>query len=216
MPAKIKSLPSAVVFDFDGTLADTFNDAVKLYNRLAPVYGYKPVTEKELPHARNLTLKQFIREYDIPRMKIPSMVREGRRIFGKRMGEIQPIAGMPEVLRELRPQVEVLGILTSNAKANVRAFLEKEDLAFFDFISTTTKLGGKAKNLKAIMKTFTLKPEEIIFIGDECRDLKAAAKAEVLAVGVSWGFNVRNVLVKQSPATVVDRPNELLSWLREK
>ncbi|WP_309386018.1 HAD hydrolase-like protein [Cerasicoccus frondis] len=215
MSAQAKRLPSAVVFDFDGTIADTFNDAVKLYNRLAPVYGYKPVKPEDLPSARNLTMKQFIREYDIPRMKIPSMVREGRRIFGKRIGEIQPIVGMPELLRELRPHVETLGILTSNAKANVKAFLQKEDLAFFDFISTTSKLSGKAKNLRAILKTFTLEPDELIYIGDECRDLKAAGKAEVRSVGVTWGFNLRKVLEKQKPDQVVDQPLELLAWLRD-
>lgn len=215
MTAKVKRLPTAVVFDFDGTIADSFNDAVRLYNRLAPVYGYRQVTPENLPAARNMTMKQFIRAYDIPRMKIPSMVREGRRIFGKRIGEVKPIHGMPEILRELRPHVKTLGILTSNAKLNVEAFLTKEDIAFFDFISTTTKLAGKAKNLRAIMKTFTLEPDELVYIGDECRDLKAAAKAEVSAVGVTWGFNLRHVLQKQDPATIVDEPEELLAWLRD-
>lgn len=203
-----------MVFDFDGTIADTLGEALKLYNRLAPVYGYRQLRQEDLPKARNMTTKQFIRAYDIPRMKIPSLIREGRRIFGKRIAEIQPIAGMPEVLRELRPQVKILGILTSNAKANVKAFLAKEDLAFFDFISTVPKLSGKAKNLRAIMKTYTLNPMEVAYIGDETRDLRAARKAAVRTVGVCWGFNKREILSQQEPDALFDEPSELLRLLK--
>lgn len=213
MTAAMPESPACLVFDFDGTIADTLGEALRLFNRLAPVYGYRQLQAEDLPRARNMTTKQFIRAYDIPRMKIPSMIREGRRIFGKRIAEIRPIDGMPEVLRELRPQVRVLGILTSNAKVNVEAFLAKEDLQFFDFISTVPKLSGKAKNLKAITKTFTLEDEEVVYVGDETRDLKAAIKAGVTAVGVSWGFNRAEVLHEMGPRCVVDHPTQLLELM---
>lgn len=210
MTATSKPSPAALVFDFDGTIADTLSEALRLFNRLAPVYGYKQLPPEDLPKARNMTTKQFIRAYEIPRMKIPSLIREGRRIFGKRISEIKPIEGMPEVLRALRPEVRTLGILTSNAKINVEAFLSKEELAFFDFVSTVPKLGGKAKNLKAIMKTFTLEPTEVAYAGDETRDLKAARKAGVRCVGVTWGFNQREVLAQMGPDILVDEPAQLL------
>jgi len=214
MTATSKPAPTALVFDFDGTIADTLSEALRLFNRLAPVYGYKQLPPDDLPKAQNMTTKQFIRAYDIPRMKIPSLIREGRRIFGKRISEIKPIAGMPEVLRALRPEVKTLGIVTSNAKINVEAFLSKEELAFFDFVSTVPKLGGKAKNLRAVMKTFTLEPSEMAYIGDETRDMKAAQKAEVRSVGVTWGFNRREALVKLNPDDIVDDPAQLLELLR--
>lgn len=210
MNASSSSAPSCLVFDFDGTIADTLSVALRLFNRLAPVYGYKQIKPEDLPAARNMTTKQFIRAHDIPRMKIPSMIREGRRIFGKRIGEIQPVPGMPETLRALRPQVRTLGILTSNAKANVQAFLEKEDLDLFDFISTVPKLGGKAKNLRAAMKTFTYRPTDIAYVGDETRDLRAALKADVRAIGVTWGFNRREVLAEMNPHDLFDHPKDLL------
>jgi len=210
MSDQLKSVPTCLVFDFDGTIADTLNEALRLFNRLAPVYGYRQLPPGELDKARSMTTKQFIRAYEIPRMKIPSLIREGRRIFGKRIAEIQPIPGMPETLRTLRPKVSTLGILTSNSKVNVDAFLHKEELAFFDFISTVPKLSGKAKNLKAAMKTFTLDASVVAYIGDETRDLKAARKAGVRTVGVTWGFNRREALHQESPDDLFDSPVDLI------
>lgn len=215
MSATALQATTTIIFDFDGTIADTLGEALRLFNRLAPVYGYRPLRLEDLPKARNMTTKQFIRAYDIPRMKIPSLIREGRRIFGKRIAEIQPIAGMPEVLRTIRPRVKTLGILTSNAKVNVEAFLAKEDLAFFDFISTVPKLGGKSKNLRAIMKTFTLHPQEVAYIGDETRDLRAARKAAVRTIGVCWGFNRQEILAQQQPDELFEDPEQLLDLVRK-
>ncbi|MGE9296063.1 MAG: HAD hydrolase-like protein [Puniceicoccales bacterium] len=216
MSATHQSVPTCLVFDFDGTIADTLSEALRLYNRLAPVYGYRQLPPHELDKARNMTTKEFIRYYEIPRMKIPSLIREGRRIFGKRISEIQPIPGMPETLRALRPKVSTLGILTSNSKVNVEAFLHKEDLAFFDFISTVPKLSGKAKNLKATMKTFTLHDSVVAYIGDETRDLKAARKAGVRTVGVTWGFNRREALRKEDPDDLFDSPVDLIRLVEPK
>ncbi|GHB99126.1 HAD hydrolase-like protein [Cerasicoccus arenae] len=213
MSVKQQQAPTALIFDFDGTIADTFSEALRLFNRLAPVYGYKQLLPDDLPRARNMTTKEFIRSYDIPRMKIPSLIREGRRIIGKRIIEIKPIAGMPEVLCALRPQVKILGIVTSNAKSNVEAFLAKENLEFFDFISSVSKLGGKSKNLKAVMKTFTLEANEVVYVGDEYRDLLAANKAGVGSVGVCWGFNKHHVLAKQQPDYLFQDPKELLQLI---
>ncbi|MEO0796918.1 MAG: HAD hydrolase-like protein [Verrucomicrobiota bacterium] len=210
MPIAPKPVPSCLVFDFDGTIADTLSEALRLFNRLAPVYGYKQLPPNELEKARNMTTKQFIRAYDIPRMKIPSMIREGRRIFGKRISEIKPIEGMPDVLRTLRPKVTTLGILTSNAKVNVEAFLTKEDLQIFDFISTVPKLGGKAKNLRSVMKTFTLDPSTMAYVGDETRDVRAAQKALVRSVGVTWGFNRYEAIAKEKPYDICENPIDLL------
>ncbi len=214
MSATTKQVPTTLVFDFDGTIADTLTEALRLFNRLAPVYGYRQLPSGELLRARNMTTKQFIRAYDIPRMKIPSMIREGRRIIGKRISEIKPISGMPEVLRLLRPQARTMGILTSNAKVNVEAFLQKEKLEIFDFISTVPKLGGKAKNLRAVMKTFTLEPAEIAYIGDETRDLRASRKAAIRTVGVTWGFNRREVMLQQGPDDLIDEPAQLLELFK--
>ncbi len=95
----------------------------------------------------------------------------------------------------LREHVENFGILTSNSTANVDVFLRNHGIRDqFGFVSSTSKLTGKARHLRAIRKTFSLKNDEMLYIGDEIRDMKAAQKARIPHAAVSWGFNSRESL----------------------
>ncbi|MEM9226478.1 MAG: HAD-IA family hydrolase [Verrucomicrobiota bacterium] len=208
------SPPSCLVFDFDGTLADTFNLAWEIFNELSSVYGYRKIDKEDLAKARDMTMAQFIKAFRISRLKIPKMLKEGKRRLAHRIEDISPIEGIQEVLPQLREQYPTLGILTSNSKQNVSSFLKQHDLDFFDFISTVPKLSGKAKSLRAIMRTYTLDPVEVIYVGDESRDMKAALKAGVHGAGVMWGFNSEKALRLYTPKWLIKEPKKLLS-LRE-
>jgi HAD superfamily hydrolase (TIGR01549 family) len=125
------------------------------------------------------------------------------------------IHGMADVVRELRKTSDCLGILTSNMAANVETFLDAHGLLdHFDFISSTSKLTGKAKHLKAIRKTFSLRQEEMLYVGDEIRDIKASRKAGVHVAAVTWGFNSRESLAAEKPDYLLDHPGEFLSLAR--
>jgi HAD superfamily hydrolase (TIGR01549 family) len=128
--------------------------------------------------------------------------------------QLQLIDGMGEILAELRRHVRCFGILTSNATENVDLFLRTHGLRDqFDFISSTSKLTGKAKHLKAIRKTFSLKNEELLYIGDELRDVKASQKAGIPIAAVTWGFNSRESLAASKPNYLFDTPRDFLSLL---
>ncbi|NJM38353.1 MAG: HAD hydrolase-like protein, partial [Akkermansiaceae bacterium] len=86
----------------------------------------------------------------------------------------------------------------------------------FDFISSTSKLTGKAKHLKAIRKTFSLRPEELLYIGDELRDVKASQKAGIPVAAVTWGFNSRESLAASEPNYIFDSPADFLQLLNER
>jgi phosphoglycolate phosphatase-like HAD superfamily hydrolase len=111
--------------------------------------------------------------------------------------------------------VQSFGILTSNASENVELFLEAHGIrGLFDFISSTSKLTGKSRHLRAICKTFSLRPQEMLYVGDEIRDLKASQKAGVPVAGVTWGFNSRESLAAEQPQYVLDRPEQFLEIIR--
>jgi phosphoglycolate phosphatase len=135
-------------------------------------------------------------------------------LLAERVHQIELIEHMAGVVRELRAEVETLGILTANSKDNVLAFLTDKNLTVFDFISTVPKLSGKAKKLKAIMGTFDYKEEELLFIGDEIRDVRAAHKAGVPVAAVTWGFNSERSLSKKKPDLIFREPAEILDHFR--
>lgn len=202
------------IFDFDGTIADTLGETRNIFNRIAPDYGIRTVGEEEIHELRHLSLKELLDRLNIPKRKVPALLSRGTGIMRANIASMPVIPGMAEVVRELRNHCDCLGILTSNATANVEAFLAAHNLLdAFDFISSTSKLTGKAKHLRAIRKTFSLHQEEMLYVGDELRDIKASRKAGVRVAAVTWGFNSRESLSAQQPDYLFDRPEDFLGFL---
>jgi HAD superfamily hydrolase (TIGR01549 family) len=199
----------AIVFDFDGTIADTLAESRKIFNELAPDYGIRQVQEDEIEALRHLSLKEIVEHLKIPKRRVPVIIARGTSLMRKNMDRLQLISGMREALTEMRELTDNFGILTSNSTSNVDLFLKNHGLReMFDFISSTSKLTGKARHIRAIRKTFSLKNDEILYIGDELRDVKAAQKAKIPHVAVSWGFNSRESLANSKPTYLIDHPSE--------
>lgn len=200
----------ALVFDFDGTIADTLGETRKIFNAIAPDYGIRTVDEHEVPKLRHLSLKEILKELNIPKRRVLPLITRGTRMMKKNIDRLQLIPGMKEALLELRNHSDNLGILTSNTAVNVEIFLKNHELwDLFDFVSSTSKLTGKSTHLKAIRKTFSLNHDEMLYVGDELRDVKAAQKASIPHAAVSWGFNSRESLLEAEPTYLFDQPEQL-------
>ena len=72
---------------------------------------------------------------------------------------------------------------------------------------------GARLRVSSIRKTFSLKAEEMLYIGDEIRDIKAAKKAGIAVAAVTWGFNSRESLAAEKPDYLLDRPEDFLQFL---
>ena len=203
-----------MIFDFDGTLAATLRETRRIFNEIAPDYGIRPVGEEEIDMLRHLSLRELLDHLRIPKRRVPLLIARGTRMMRAKIATLPMIPGMADVVRTLRDRCECMGILTSNASSNVEAFLDAHGLLdHFDFISSTSKLTGKSRHLKAICKTFSLNHNEILYVGDELRDLKAARKAGVPMAAVTWGFNSRKSLAAENPDYLIERPDEFLRIL---
>jgi len=204
----------ALVFDFDGTIADTLGETRRIFNEIAPDYGIRSVEQHELEELRHMSLKDLLSHLKIPKRRVPVLLARGTGMMRGNITRLGLIDGMREVLDELRENVDGFGILTSNVPANVEMFLQSHGLrGHFDFISSTSKLTGKAKHLKAIRKTYSLHAEEMLYVGDELRDVKAAKKARIPIAAVTWGFNSRESLAAEKPDHLFHHPSEFLKLL---
>jgi phosphoglycolate phosphatase len=54
---------------------------------------------------------------------------------------------------------------------------------------------------------------EVIYVGDEDRDIIAAKKAKIKNIAVSWGYNSKNKLRQLNPDFLVNSPKEMVSYL---
>jgi phosphoglycolate phosphatase len=201
----------ALIFDFDGTIADTLGESRRIFNEIAPDYGIRQVEEHEVADLRHLSLKEILSKLNIPKRRVPSIIARGTGMMRANIDRLQLIDGMKEALTDLRNHTDSFGILTSNTTANVDIFLRNHSIRdLFEFVSSTSKLTGKARHLRAIRKTFSLSNDEMLYIGDELRDVKAAQKAKIPHAAVSWGFNSRESLAAAKPTYLIDHPVEFL------
>ena len=203
-----------VVFDFDGTLADTFDALAMITNRLALEFGYPPTTPEELPKIRNLSSREIISKSGVPLFKIPFLLKKIREYLHQEILNLKTIDGIQEALTQLKHEGYCLGILTSNSEINVNLFLKKHEMQnLFDFIYSETSLFSKDKSLRKLMKKNNLSADEIIYVGDETRDIEASKKIHIKVIAVTWGFNSGEVLAQHNPDFLIQQPSELLEVL---
>ncbi len=204
------SAERVIFFDFDGTIADSFDGMMEVFNKMANEYGYDKIDKKDIDAFRKLSLRDIIKKFAIPKWKLPLIIYRARKIFNKRLPSILMVPGMKEVLRELKKRQYCLGILTSNSEKNVRDFLTRQGIDFFDFIFSESSLFGKDKALKKIVQNHGWDTKRFFYVGDETRDVEAAKKSGVSSVAVCWGFNSESILKEYAVDHIVRKPRGLL------
>jgi phosphoglycolate phosphatase len=142
--------------------------------------------------------------------QLPFFIKRMREEFKKHRESVEPIQGIGEVIAHLRQAGYRMGVLTSNTEDNVNHFLDKFEMNHFEFIVAPNSIFGKSGALKDILKRYKLKPKDVIMIGDEMRDIKAAHKCKVDIIAVNWGFNATELLEKGKPKFLVQHPSQFI------
>ncbi|BAZ17236.1 phosphoglycolate phosphatase [Calothrix sp. NIES-4071] len=200
-----------VIFDFDGTIADTVDALVNLANRLAADFGYIQITPEELSILRNLSSREIIKYSGISIFRIPFLVKKVKSELKNKIHELKPIPGIQEALIELKNRGHRLGIITSNSQDNVAEFLRINNLDnLFEFVYSGVTIFGKTTIINNVLRQKQIKSQEVIYVGDETRDIDASKKANIKVVAVTWGFNSQEALVKQKPDFLINHPRELI------
>jgi phosphoglycolate phosphatase len=204
-----------VVFDFDGTIADTLSVVIRIANKFADHYGYRKIPLSDLPQLREKKPSAVLRHLGISIFKLPIVARKIRFEMNKEIAHLETAADLKNTLVKLKENDCVLGILTTNSRENVIEFLKNNNLEFFDFVYAGRAVYGKSRLLKKLMKEKTIPHQDPIYVGDEIRDVEAAKKAGIRVIGVSWGYNSKDALQRAKPDHVVEKPEELSKIILE-
>ncbi len=205
-----------LVFDFDGTLANTLETGIEIFNELAESYGLKTVTVEEVRELRKLNTRALLDQLGISRLMAVKLGAHIRRVLHERMEEVELIAGIREAILELHEEGFRMGILSSNSADNVRTFLGKRGLLdCFSFIEAGVSLFGKPQRINNVVKKEKADPDKVIYIGDETRDMEAARKSKVSGLAVCWGANEREAMETEGPTYCIDEPSELIRVARD-
>ncbi|MEL6488526.1 MAG: HAD hydrolase-like protein [Cyanobacteria bacterium J06621_3] len=214
-----------LIFDFDGTIADTLETIVNITNRIAPEYGYSPTTPEKLRYYQSLTPQELLKQSEIPLFRLPFLIRRVRREIGLELDTISLASELEPTLRELVAAGHQLMIMSSNSRNNIERFLSRHGLGDI-FISVQGGVGllSKARVLKRIVRRDGIDFSQVIYVGDETRDVDASNQVGILVAAVSWGFSSREALAAQDPAFLIDHPRQLIgaaqtlvnpSWVRK-
>ena len=182
---KIKVL----IFDFDGTIADTFQSMIEISNHLAGEFDFKKIEAHEVEDYKDKTSQEMLKLLKVSTLKVPRIALRAKKELNKRMYTIKPVKGLKEILGEIKSLDYKMGILTSNSLENVNKFLEQHDLDFFDFVLTSSRFWGKNHGIKKLILQKGYAPQDILYIGDETRDIEAARKSGISIAAVTWGYN---------------------------
>lgn len=200
-----------ILFDFDGTIADSFVPVLKIANQLASEYGYPAVQPEEIEHLQNLGSREIVRRSGVSLIQLPFLLMRLRRELNREIHRLQPFPSLEAALVALKQRGYVLGIATSNSRENVLAFLEAQSLGnLIDMIGTGLTLFGKDRVIQRILKRHKLDPAIVIYVGDETRDIEAARKICIKMVAVSWGYSSSQVLAAHQPDRLIHHPDELI------
>ena len=202
----------AILFDFDGTIADTHDAFVEIINRLAVEFGYPTVDRQEVERLKQLSSADIIKYAKISPFKIPFILKRLKKELGKQIATLKPYLDIKEALVFLKQKGYTLGIVTSNNRDNVLSFLKINDLTdLFDFVYAGTTLFGKNRIINRVLKEHHWNAEEVIYIGDETRDISAAKKSRLTMISVGWGFSSPVILQEYQPDFLVYHPSELMT-----
>jgi len=205
-----------VVFDFDGTIADTLDLSLNIYNRIASDYNCRQVSQEDKDALRSKKPQELLKTYGISHLKLVSILLRIRKEITRQITETELAKGVDKSLKEIKNEGFSLGILTSNSRTNVLRFLEHHSLTcIMDFIYSGNSIFGKDKVIRRMLHHEKIERDQIVYVGDETRDIEACKKAGIPVIAVSWGLNSREVLASLHPDHLAEDPEDLFTFVKQ-
>ena len=209
-----------VVFDWDGTLADSTAIIAEAIQRACRDVGEPVPDDTAARYVIGLGLADALRHV------APGLPVERHRELGLRYRdhylardpEIPLFQGARELLAELNDAGFLLGIATGKSRVGLDRALAQQGIAH-RFVATRCADEGHPKPhpdmLIELMDKVGVSRWETLMIGDTTHDLELAHNAGTAAVAVAYGAHETDGLAKMSPLATVHSIAELTAWLRE-
>ena len=201
-------MKKTIIFDLDGTLVDIEPLFLKIFNSLAPQFGYAPLLHDEIPALKQLSLRKLILKHLGWRVILfPFIIKQGREAYHAHIHEVTLFAGIKRLFETLQARGYHIGIVSSSREDTLRSLIARHSLTV-DF-TYRSGLFNKATTLNRVLRQEDLSKDTVIYIGDEVRDVEACQKIGVPIIAVTWGLNSREAL-QETGAKTVDTREALL------
>lgn len=209
----------AIVFDFDGTIADTKASIITTATTVLRQWG---VAEDELSRVGEIIGPPFPQAYEwvfgFSREDAIEITRRYRDIYNHLGIDAWPaFEGMCELLRELRQGGRLLAVASSKRTYLVRRGLEDNGIVeLFDSVRAkeTDLESTKADAIGLALEDLGVTVDEAVMVGDRFHDVEAAKECGMPCVGVLYGDTAdREELEAAGAAAIAESVEELRSVL---
>jgi HAD superfamily hydrolase (TIGR01509 family) len=212
---------NGVIFDVDGTLADSVGMFYEVALEVLHLAGVPPASKERVYELmrvgdENPLEKLFPPDYPDPAATLKRIVDERMSEWMRRYHyETEAVPGSIELLHELATRGLRLGIATSSGRA--LPFLDQWGVRhLFHGIVGREDVESRKPHPEPILKCLghlQLDPHETIYIGDSPVDIRAGKAAGLYTIGVLTGTSPREVLSLESPGHILGSVAELRSFL---
>lgn len=208
----------AVIFDLDGTIADTIDDIADGVNSMLRDYGFPTLTRAQaLANINNGAFQLIRRSLPEKYRDNEPFVRECLAIYESYYekcydNRTYPYNGIVDTLSKISKSVPI-AVLSNKQDLFVKNIVKK---LFPDGIFTEVLGQGQfppkpdPTAILYVCEKLGVKPEECALVGDSNVDMLTAKNSGVHAVGVTWGYRSREMLIEHGAELLVDEPSELV------
>ena len=216
----MKQTVRAVLFDLDGTLADTLADLANAINAALAAVGCPLHPRDKYRHLVGDGARTWCaRALPAARQELVDTVRERMRAHydAHCFDETQLYAGIPELITALRDQNYTLAVLSNKPDDfTQRMIAHYFPAGTFQVVRgqvAGTPLKPDPAAALAITKQLDIPAREWLYLGDTNTDMQTATAAGMIPVGVLWGFREKEELLASGAASIVATPADVLKLL---
>jgi phosphoglycolate phosphatase len=187
-------------FDFDGTLADSFQYFVANVNSLARKHGFRALDAARVQDYRGIEPRELMRLHEVPMWKLPFIAKDFTALMARDVAQVRPFDGIADALLALSSRGVALAVVTSNSAGNVRRVLGEDLMRHVGFMECGASMFGKRRRLERLMRNAGADPQGCIYVGDQHNDAQAARDAGIAFGAVDWGYASADSLARFAPA----------------
>jgi phosphoglycolate phosphatase len=176
------------IFDFDGTLADSFPFFLSVFNTIADLHGFRRIDVEKAGQLRHHGMRQVMAHVGMPAWKLPAASRTFMAMMKDSAGTIALFDGVADALRHLHAHGVLVAVVSSNSEHNVRTVLGPELSALIAQFECGMSVFGKASRIRAVLRRCGVAARDAIYVGDQGLDAEASRKAGVDFGAVHWGY----------------------------
>ncbi len=209
----------ALIFDLDGTLADTLDDLQLAMNEMLRSFGWPERSRAELLRFINRGARNFVAD-SMPdgswKTKDDEIVDRALAAYGEAYRSrpivlTKPFPGIREALASLKKKKVRLAVLSNKQDELVRVIIETLFPGVFDAVSGQRDLPVKPDPAAALQLADKLGvlPRECVFCGDSDIDMRTARNAGMLSLGVLWGYRDEGCLAAAGADHLIASPEDI-------